>query len=654
MASAVGDAAALCTCCQSFVKSFFTQHRSSTTFKFKFSHGTREERQRTASSGCACCALSLQVADANRDFDFEFYEPGKFAAANDDTLEPTAAAGYEAHTYRNVHDLQNDVPPGRTDNPACFELVRRWMDSCRLRHPNCSRPMRSTLPTRVIDVGADPLRDDGVGALEPFLFESRGQLDRYVALSHRWEANLSFKTTLANLDEHKQCIPLSTLPNTFQDAVVVCRAVGIQYLWIDAICIVQDSPEDWGKEASRMAAIYRDAVFTISALDSASSNGGLFRQRRLLPSVTFPSPLEGQDASGKPPVLGMRVAAPRFDQEIEASPLNSRGWIYQERTISTATLHYGGHQMMWECRTKVASEHDSEIQQFSQALTYNIGRIFWLTTNNSNLRPGAWEDIVNVYTRKRFTVPSDRLPAIMGVAQLFSDIMGRSNSSSNPLIPAITYECTFLAGLWSANLHRQLLWGYDGSDGPNILGPPKLNLVWVPPSWKPRLPSWSWISVDYPVGSWVGVEAQDLHWDFKVIDASRACLLANLAAYRSGKASLELDLFGRVAQLEIPAMRITSQQPVRSTVRAKQRHEPYTLHITIDPGCAVSHATYGFKVATYRGGAGYLAPKQSYFLLLEQVERRCNRFKRIGVGSGSVSDVDLAFGEGSDTGLTLV
>jgi hypothetical protein len=139
-------------------------------------------------------------------------------------------ARYGPPSYWNVRDLQNDLPPGRTDDIACFTLVRRWMDRCCRVHPNCSRPVESILPTRVIDVGADPSPSDSSGALEPFLLESGGRHGRYVALSHRWEADLSFKTTAANIEQHRQCIPLPVLPTTFRDAVVVCSAVGIQYL----------------------------------------------------------------------------------------------------------------------------------------------------------------------------------------------------------------------------------------------------------------------------------------------------------------------------------------------------------------------------------------------------------------------------------------
>ena len=104
---------------------------------------------------------------------------------------------------------------------------------------------KSSLQTRVIDVGPNTLPSSNSNR-EPFLFESGGRVvvGRYVTLSHRWEPSLSFKTTKANLERHKQAIPLWALPATFRDAVIVCRKVGIRDLWIDAICVIKVLEED--------------------------------------------------------------------------------------------------------------------------------------------------------------------------------------------------------------------------------------------------------------------------------------------------------------------------------------------------------------------------------------------------------------------------
>lgn len=638
--------ARLCARCDNFIVHYLSADRHGPS-SLSFRHGTRAERHKTAMAGCPACSLSLRAADGDEDYrfiestnrqatitwtnTFELYEPGAFASVDKRPLEEDARNGYHPAEFENVYQLQKDAPP-RTDDPACFELICMWIQSCSLVHPNCSRPVaQASLPTRVIDVGSG-----GSSHGDPFLFESGGNAGGYVTLSHRWEPNLSFKTTLASLEEHKQSLPLSALPATFRDAVIVCRKVGIQYLWIDAICIIQDSSEDWDREAMCMASIYNNAVFTISALDSGSSQGGLFRQRVATPHVTFSSPLTGN--SSWPSVMGMRVAASAFNKEMEKSPLSSRGWVYQERVLSTATLHYGAHQMIWECRNKVVSEFSSGIQVFTQGLTYDFGRSMTVSREEPKMLMEEWDDVVGAFSRKRFTVPTDRLPAIMGVMQLFEDRI--DNHSNN----------VFIAGLWTGALHKQLLWVYDDKDEHDMVGPPSLDLVWVPPGWKPRSPSWSWISVDYPVRPFVPVDADALEWNFGSLDID-VDLLTDLSRYRVDPSSLELRLVGRIMQFSTPAKRLSRQKPTAASLRFGS--PPLEMHAVVDPGCDIPEEFVGFRICTYRGGTIPLPP-QSYFLLLQPVPFGSLRFRRIGIGRAEPVVASLMFQDGEDVELALI
>jgi len=372
----------LCLQCKTFIQQFFTEPSRPGPHWFRFGHGTPEQRQKSAKAGCPVCDFAIRASEDDRvgeiagsyrqatilwTADFEFFQPGMLANTQERArLEESHEAGYEPSEWENAYELQRDAPT-RTDDPACFELVRTWIQKCCHRHPNCSRPTSTKLPTRVICVG------EYGNPANPFLQETNGEEGVYVALSHRWGSDLSCTTTLNNLENHKRGIALHTLPATFRDAVVLCPKVGIKFLWIDAICIIQGCAEDWDTEAGRMASIYREAVFTISALHASSSHNGLFCERVKPSSVTFASPLEG---NGKPLELGMRVAAPRFGVEMENSPLTPRGWVYQERALSTATLHFGKYQMIWECRNKIVSEYSSQVHGFSsaQALTFDFGR----------------------------------------------------------------------------------------------------------------------------------------------------------------------------------------------------------------------------------------------------------------------------------------
>ncbi|KAK3900309.1 HET-domain-containing protein [Staphylotrichum tortipilum] len=587
---------------------------------FEFHHGLRRPLS------CPTCRLASSLslreeyvtgirrkATIRWTGEFELFLPGSYA-----TVEGSVEEGYAPPEYSGLRVLQFDLP-ARTDDARCFGLARGWMAACEGgRHGNCSRKAETTLPTRVLDV-------EGTGGV--VLVETGGGMTgRYATLSHRWEAVLRCRTLRGNLEEHKRGEGLMrALPATFREAVVMCREVGIQYLWIDALCIVQDWDEDWDREAARMAEVYRNSVVTISALDSEGSSGGLFRDRAGMAeqAVTFASPLPG---GGR---MGMRVAAQTFEKEMKASPLTSRGWVFQERVLSTATLHYGAGQMTWECRSMIATERAGRIHDFMEALTYDFGRSLLVSRNDGWGTMKEWGDMLGFFTRKRFTFPTDRLPAVMGIAKLMeTPLWGRS-------------ENVFIAGLWSGALAKQLLWTYDAADAHRTLGPPTLNLVWVPPGWKPRQPSWSWISVDYPVAFW-GQDSEALVWHIRVVGWDRA-LLTDLAAYRTRSHEMELRLEGALLRIPIPAERLDLQKPVSRVMPLRFGRQVVEMEITIDPGCSIPRDLYALRVSSFSGHGGVPGRSATYFLLLERAHPTINQFKRIGVGSGDKDPVDEAF-----------
>src|SRR2546429_4474745 len=118
---------------------------------------------------------------------------------------------------------------------ANINITNNWIQSCSTTHRICRNLEDTVLPTRVIDVGSPD------GSKEPFLFISEGCVGRYIALSYCWGGEQSIKTTVDSLEAHKRKIELSTLSQSLQDAVTVTRKLKIQYLWIDALCIIQNN-----------------------------------------------------------------------------------------------------------------------------------------------------------------------------------------------------------------------------------------------------------------------------------------------------------------------------------------------------------------------------------------------------------------------------
>lgn len=238
--------------------------------------------------------------------------------------------------YNNIlavppYALLDDIPR-KADN---------WGRSCLDDHEACRQDVtHHGLPTRVIDLG-------GTEEDIPHLYESDGEDLPYVALSHCWGGKIPSSTIEANKLERCTEMKIDELPQTFQDAVQVTRALGIRYLWIDALCIIQDSREDWFKEAAKMASLYAGAAVVISALEAASSTAGFLGKRRVPLAILNDK-------------YGIQKLLKDYNEYFEDCLLARRGWCMQERLLAPIILHFGRDQMYWECRRCVTSEDGSK------------------------------------------------------------------------------------------------------------------------------------------------------------------------------------------------------------------------------------------------------------------------------------------------------
>ena len=165
---------------------------------------------------------------------------------------------------------------GNQDHFACSYSL----DGEHLGYPEGSKPV-SPLPSRVIYVPATP-------ADAPYLFETDGRCDDYVALSYCWGTD-QVKTTAGTLASFRKALP-SDISATVQDAITVTRELGFSYLWVDAFCIIQYDVEDWERESRRMGQIYMRAILTIVPV-SASKCSEHFLSRQPISSVRIPFPL---------------------------------------------------------------------------------------------------------------------------------------------------------------------------------------------------------------------------------------------------------------------------------------------------------------------------------------------------------------------------
>lgn len=148
------------------------------------------------------------------------------------------------------------------------------------------------LPTRLLDLSSLPERQDLMGRSAQWrsMFEARacrlvettsGGRGQYVALSYCWGSNVPFTTTSANLQEHRRenGITFAQLPETLQDAVLMVRYLGLSYLWVDCLCIIQDDLVDWENEAAQMADVYSNAFLTLAAMRASHCDEGFLGLR---------------------------------------------------------------------------------------------------------------------------------------------------------------------------------------------------------------------------------------------------------------------------------------------------------------------------------------------------------------------------------------
>lgn len=323
--------------------------------------------------------------------------------------------------------------------------MKRWINRCQVSHPDCAWPRDNVLPTRVIDVGSD--------LEEPFVFESLGTKGEWATLSHSWGGKVPLSTISTTLEQHKSCIPLRDLPQTFRDAVILSRRLAFRYLWIDSLCIVQDSHEDWYSESSQMLRVYADASLNFSAAAAKNAMEGMYqsadRLRRLNTSLaSFLSHAQSYGIQGRVYVASTGEG-PFIHQQNE--PLHKRAWVLQESILSPRRIELASSQLYWGCRTTSHKEGSPDTMDNTVAVSLRGRQLLKLPfvqlADNPNLansqHPLMWwyAMLYHEYLSRSITKDDDILPALSGVAQFLAQRIG------------YRYE----AGLWLEDMHRGLL-----------------------------------------------------------------------------------------------------------------------------------------------------------------------------------------------------
>jgi Heterokaryon incompatibility protein (HET) len=488
---------------------------------------------------------------------------------------------------------------GNTSSPAAMDKIRGWIENCGRSHEDCKLTTSPPLPTRVLDVG--PQKDGMI-----HLYETNEETEQYICLSHCWGGHQPLKTEVLTIEARKKGINWDELPRTFQDAVVMTRALGIRYLWIDSLCIVQDDEEDWRRESGKMHIIYQGGYLTLAASSSADPDGGLFRD------VPSEYSLRDWDLNGQH--IRTRRKIPHIDSARDNS-LMRRGWVFQERVLSRRVLHFSTAELAWECM----EDNDCECGNFYQCL--GVGN--YELAEKRRYRPidkmkgwlmFVWWKIVMDYSRMQLSYEKDIFPALSGVAELQRAVRGS----------------TYHAGLWSDTLIYDLLWRVPKNWDLPILEF-QYERVARPSEW--RAPTWSWASV------------------------KSAVEYTNLAGFESKLASCEVEIehageseTGQLesATLEVSGLlvEVTVHQPQTNAERQRHRtaylkfgdlviHFEEDYDIWGDPNSPIEGGVLFCLLVGkwFEGESSENGYDKLWYMVLNQVDSENDLYERVGVAT---------------------
>lgn len=348
-------------------------------------------------------------------------------------------------------------------------LVQPWLKNCCIAN---SQPQKTALPTRLIDVHS--------AANSCHLSETTGQRGEYVILSYCWgKGNDRAKTTQNNLAARKHTIQISSLPATIRQAIQITKALGIRYLWVDAICIVQahssppayDELEDWRREAPKMGQYYQNAALTIAATASMDSEHGFILERKAQKYPVSPCPIGSWTDNTKTSSNAVIIPdTPPSNHQVNYGPLYTRGWTLQERVLSRHILHWTWESVFWECGGCIkASESHPSLSNPTHGSSDKVQRYVWseaLSELKNSYNHGyfaeVWLDLVEEYSQMSLSYESDRLIAIQGLVDQI-------------LLPNDTY----IAGMFQSFMIKGLAWCNSAPTSEKV----------------PSIPSWSWASL---------------------------------------------------------------------------------------------------------------------------------------------------------------
>ncbi|KAH7322474.1 heterokaryon incompatibility protein-domain-containing protein [Stachybotrys elegans] len=424
---------------------------------------------------------------------------GKFIKSPDFDWSETKAFAIGVsigHVCIHSGDEENHAKPvvPRRNDDAMLQHLSACLGSLYNIPGHAPEDQLTEFPTRVLDLGevlGEPINSPQADLK---LVDSQGSYGLYMTLSYCWGGYSSCRTLAGNLAARKEHIAFRDLPAVFQQAVAFTRALGMRYLWIDSLCIIQDDPEDWEREAIQMARIYENGYCRLAVTASRNPTEPFWPPEPIVPSVKVAN-LKSEDYDGR--VWEQYVTLQNsYSRDVEGALLNRRGWVLQERLLSPRSIHFTRNHVYYEDEQDTRGEDGisriyswlSCIDKFSQTTRQNLFPEFrgFRGKNYDVMFSGndSWLKIAEIYSSCHFSYDTDRLIAIAGLVRSKQgpmddededDTRGYWNHSSDYA------GFQSLVGLWDKSLHIDLVWAARDNQILKYLD-------------KLRLPTWSWLA----------------------------------------------------------------------------------------------------------------------------------------------------------------
>jgi hypothetical protein len=369
---------------------------------------------------------------------------------------------------------------------SSLTCAKTWLDDCTDNHSTCTFDEDADFyPTRLLNIGniTSPLVFLETDISEP------ASLIRYATLSHCWGGSNVLRLTTSTMLRMQRGIPIADLAKTFQDAIFVAQQLGVHRIWIDSLCIAQDSKEDWERESSLMSQVYRHAIVNIAATVAPDSDAGCLpaRSRRKLERGYVQS--EWNNTENHQFHIKDRDM---WSNALRHLPLVGRAWVVQELFLAPRVLYITRHEMLWECYGKRASERypQGPLELLDGGKSWSREQKWRIFGSKQALIPDSarsdhhqksddegskqkimelWRGIVYAYTKCSLTFSSDKLVALSGVAKAMQ----------------IALQDEYCAGLWRSRLIVELSWDRESMGLSALVEPAPY-----------RAPSWSWASCE--------------------------------------------------------------------------------------------------------------------------------------------------------------